>query len=400
MTNRDLPTTSTGEDDEAVVLTRGQLDALLARIDRLEPERAGPAPRPAQAGRGPTTPKAGPGGTVTGPSGPARVGRRRALAGLAGAAAAGTAAALGSSAPAAADDGDPLLLGEINEASTTTEIHFSDDEQGFMEPGLSVIDGDDGGDASGPPAIYAYAQGDAFSVGLRAVAGGTAQVALMATAVDGTAAELYSASTVGNALLALSDNIGIAADGPNGQIQLSPNIVSPLELTGTTLNGTLYSQATPNPTGGGTLWACVHHGTPGTWRKIVGHDTAGAFHILPTPIRVYDSRAGTVPAQGPKTPLAPGTARTIDLKHNGSGVPAGATGVLLTVLLVNAANANANMTVWANDKAKPQSNTMVWGGATGRFTGTAVTAVDAQARVKVDASHATNIVLDVVGYYR
>lgn len=58
------------------------------------------------------------------------------------------------------------------------------------------------------------------------------------------------------------------------------------------------------------------------------------------------------------------------------------------------------MTVWANDKPKPQSNTVVWGGSTGRFTGTAVTALDAQARIKGDASHTTNIVLDVVGYDR
>jgi hypothetical protein len=149
------------------------------------------------------------------------------------------------------------------------------------------------------------------------------------------------------------------------------------------------------------LWACTESGTPGTWRKVVGQGTAGAFHVLPTPVRVYDSRAGTTPTQGPKTPLPAGNiARDIDCKHNSSGVPAGATAVVLTVLLANAASGAGNLTIWAADKPKPQSNTMVWGGSAGRFTATALSALDAQARIKVGASLSTNIILDVVGYYR
>jgi hypothetical protein len=150
----------------------------------------------------------------------------------------------------------------------------------------------------------------------------------------------------------------------------------------------------------GTLWACVAAGTPGSWRKLAGPTSAGALHLLPSPKRVYDSRPNTSPAQGPKTPLPAGNvARTIDLKHNGSTVPAGARGALVTVLLVNAANASGNFTIWSNSQPKPPSNTLVWGGSAGRFTTLAVTAVDADAKVKIDASHQTNVVLDVVGYY-
>jgi hypothetical protein len=39
----------------------------------------------------------------------------------------------------------------------------------------------------------------------------------------------------------------------------------------------------------GNLWYCIESGTPGSWRKIAGADTAGGFHPA-TPFRVYDSR--------------------------------------------------------------------------------------------------------------
>jgi hypothetical protein len=81
-------------------------------------------------------------------------------------------------------------------------------------------------------------------------------------------------------------------------------------------------------------------------------------------------------------------------------VPSGATGVLLTVLLVNASATNGNLTVWANGTPRPSANTMVWGGAAGRFTTSATSAVDGSVRIQVNASARTDLVLDVVGYYR
>lgn len=148
------------------------------------------------------------------------------------------------------------------------------------------------------------------------------------------------------------------------------------------------------------LWTCVRGAPFNQWRILASPRTAGALHVLPAPARVYDSRPGTAPAVAPKTKLVPNQARTIDLKANSSGVPAGATAALLTILLVNAATGNGNITVWANGVTRPQANTLVWGGATGRFTATATSAVDAQAQVQVLASLATDVVVDVVGYYR
>ena len=57
------------------------------------------------------------------------------------------------------------------------------------------------------------------------------------------------------------------------------------------------------------LWFCVADGAPGTWRKISGPATAGAFHAV-TPGRVYDSRLAM---PGPATPLSLGVTRTISV---------------------------------------------------------------------------------------
>jgi hypothetical protein len=149
------------------------------------------------------------------------------------------------------------------------------------------------------------------------------------------------------------------------------------------------------------VWFCIKSGTPGTHRKVTGPGTAGALHVLPAPVRVYDSRPGTSPTSvGPKGPLVAGTTRVIDLKVNSSKVPAGATAALITILLVNATSGNGNFTAWANGVARPQANTLVWGGSTGRFTAKELTAVDSQARIQVLASLKTDVVIDVVGYYR
>jgi len=85
----------------------------------------------------------------------------------------------------------------------------------------------------------------------------------------------------------------------------------------------------------GNLWLCTVDNST-TFRKLGGPATAGALHILPAPVRVYDSRPGTPPSTGPKTPLAAATARVLDMTVNSSGVPKGATAVMCNLLVVNA----------------------------------------------------------------
>jgi hypothetical protein len=148
------------------------------------------------------------------------------------------------------------------------------------------------------------------------------------------------------------------------------------------------------------LWFCSTSGTPGTWREIAGPDTAGAFHVLPAPKRVYDSRPGTAPSVGSKTKLAPNVARTLDCTVNSSGVPAGATAVMVSLLVVNAPTTPGNLVLWAHGVGKPASDNMVWGGTAGRFSGLSVSAVDSAAKVQVASNVATDFVMDVIGYYR
>ncbi|HEX7135513.1 MAG TPA: hypothetical protein VF228_23255 [Iamia sp.] len=369
--------------EDPVALLRREVQALQARIDQLETERARPAAAaPSEDGA------------------PVRVGRRRALAGLAGAAAAGTVAALASSSPAAADDGDPLTLGVPNFSTSPTSVTVTG---GPTTCGLGVIDGS----ISDPPdgaAVLAHAAGAQFDTSVWALAEGEGITAVRGHSENGMAGFFTSGSTDVPALLAAGFGIGVSAAGAVGQVRLTPETPPPTTFTTEGSTGTLYMQAGQDEETfiDGTLWACVEDGVPGTWRKLAGHDTAGALHIFPAPRRVYDSRPGGVPtAVGPKTPLPAGNvARTLDLKAAASGVPAGATGALVTVLLVNATSGAGNFTIWANDQPKPTANTLVWGGDAGRFTTLAVTSVDSLARVKVDASLQTNLVLDVVGYFR
>lgn len=149
----------------------------------------------------------------------------------------------------------------------------------------------------------------------------------------------------------------------------------------------------------GNLWYCHTRGTPGTWRTLSGPGHAGGFFPHTAPIRAYDSRPGTRPANpGPKTKLATNQTRTINLRPTGAGT-ANTKGVLVHVLLVNATAGNGNFTIWSGGVAKPLANTMVWGGNSGRFSTLTYTNVDRSGNVQIHASLATNVVLDVVGIY-
>lgn len=243
-----------------------------------------------------------------------------------------------------------------------------------------------------------YASNNSSAVGDSAIKGLSTGGA---TAVFGTCNSsgpgVVATSQSGTALRASSSSgVGAAIFGPTVHLRLAAAIGRPAP----NLDATAHAAGDFVVDGDRILWFCVADGTPGTWRRLAGPTSAGQFHVLPAPARIADSRPGGVPTSVvPKTPIAAGSTRVFDLKVNNSGVPAGATAALMTVLLVNASNGNGNLTVWANGVAKPTANTMVWGAGSGRWTATAVTALDSQARIQVNASAQTDIVLDVVGYY-
>jgi hypothetical protein len=237
--------------------------------------------------------------------------------------------------------------------------------------------------------------------------GGNYGVIAQSTSTDPFLAGLFATSTAALGIDSLSSNGtsisarsttggGVQVDAPRFHLRLQNSKIR----SAPTGDAVFHQAGDVVFSTDGTLWGCVQEGTPGVWRKLGGPATAGQFHVLPAPVRVYDSRSGTNPSQGPKTKLSGNVARPIDCTVNGSGVPKGATAVFLTVLAVNAFNGNGNLTIWPNGAARPSGNTLVWGAGNGRWTTTAISGLDANARLQVAASASTDLVLDVVGYYR
>ncbi|MCU0268845.1 MAG: hypothetical protein MUF83_09370 [Acidimicrobiales bacterium] len=151
----------------------------------------------------------------------------------------------------------------------------------------------------------------------------------------------------------------------------------------------------------GDVWFCVATGTPGTWRKLSGPATAGVLHVLATPVRVYDSRPGFAPAFGIKAPLTAGVARDCDLKANGSGVPAGATAVLVSLVATGTTgDAGGFLAIYRNGLAWPGTSNLNWSGPGQNVAVTTLTAVDGSAICKLYANVVTHVVVDVLGYYR
>ena len=137
-------------------------------------------------------------------------------------------------------------------------------------------------------------------------------------------------------------------------------------------------------------------GTDGKWRKLAGPDTAGALHLLASPKRVYDSRPGEPPAIDPKSPLTPNVARTIDPKANSSGVPAQARGVLVTLTVPSLA-AGGFATVWPSGAWPGTSNINF--GPNQTIATTTVVGLGPGATFLVQSNVATNVLIDIVGYY-
>ncbi|MCU1452173.1 MAG: hypothetical protein JWN46_319 [Acidimicrobiales bacterium] len=421
------------EPPEYVAVDRRALAVLDAALTRLAAVEAAVARLEAGGTARSATSSGIPVGQPSAPDEPAgaprRIDRRQAFGKLAGAAAAGAFAAgvVADAQPAAAANGDLIILGSVtNSASNPTGVAISGTGVAY---GFGVTDnGPSSLDLKGP-AILGHAQGSAFSHAGQMIATGSA-VGLAAQAVDGLGAfissvsftALVASSQTGDAATFLSPSTNAA-----GVTISSGGIGMSIETIGDTqasLQTSLGTTAPPPPATSQThlagdlqvdtdgsvsalqrsprsnLWFCVGDGTPGTWRKLAGPATAGAFHVLHAPVRVYDSRPGTSPSTPPKTRLVAGTARTLDVTGNSSGVPKGATAVMCNLLVVNAASGNGNFTIWANGVARPAANNMVWGGSTGRFSSLAVTALDANAKCQVVSNVGTDFVLDIVGYYR
>jgi hypothetical protein len=131
---------------------------------------------------------------------------------------------------------------------------------------------------------------------------------------------------------------------------------------------------------------------------------SGGAHLLPSPLRAYDSRT----ADGP---LGPNQNRTISLATGKDGaqavqlaVPAGATGAIVTLTVtdttVGVGGPGGFLTLYsAALPTPPSTSTINWTGAGQNLATTTQVVVDASGSVKVtDGANATNFVIDVIGY--
>jgi hypothetical protein len=152
------------------------------------------------------------------------------------------------------------------------------------------------------------------------------------------------------------------------------------------------------------LWLCVAAGTPGKWRKIVGLNSAGAFHAI-TPTRVYDSRQ-TLPSPGA---LNGGQTRTISVKDaravNGGAVatanaiPAGATAVAANVTIITTAGAGF-LAVNPGGVTAVTASTINWSAA-GQVVanGISLTLNANRELTVVCEGGSTHFIIDINGYY-
>ena len=151
-----------------------------------------------------------------------------------------------------------------------------------------------------------------------------------------------------------------------------------------------------------TLWYCVTSGAPGKWRRLAGPNTAGAMTLLPSPVRVYDSRAGQAPlGVGPKTPLLTDLDRVVDCTLASSGVPADALGVLINVTAVGQSGGGW-LSVRPNGVGYANTSNVNWttAGQTAANAATVSCGAGATITVRLGGATSSNVIVDIAGYLR
>ena len=185
--------------------------------------------------------------------------------------------------------------------------------------------------------------------------------------------------------------VGIIADGVFGNAWFPAGGASPAGTA--TFPGVLWVD------GGGNWWAAtVDSDTDSVWRKLAGPSTAGQLHILPVPVRVYDSRPGLPPVViGPKSQTVGNTARTIDTTGNGSNVPSNATGVLVNLTIAGPLTPGF-AAAWPTG---PYPGTSSVNFAAGQnVAATTVVGCGPSATIQVLSNTVSDFLIDVIGYYQ
>ncbi len=131
-----------------------------------------------------------------------------------------------------------------------------------------------------------------------------------------------------------------------------------------------------------------------------GAKPAGEAHLLPVPLRAYDSRDNG----GAK--IAALETRTISVATgkdaqgaSSIAVPPGATGAIVTLTVTGTVGPGGFLKLYSAAISEPATSSINWAGANQNLAVTTQVAVDASGQVKVTGgANSTHFVIDVIGY--
>lgn len=176
--------------------------------------------------------------------------------------------------------------------------------------------------------------------------------------------------------------IGVQGQGSRAALKLVPQGSAPAARSDYHEAGEFIEDSS------GSLHVCVSAGYPGSWRKLAGPSTVGAFHVLPSTVRAYDSRTSD-------GSLGSGS-RTLTM----SGVPAGSSAVTVS-LTITQTTGGGYLSLYKAGISFPGNSNLNWYASGQTVAVTTVCAVSAASQLVVRASGSgtTQVIVDVIGYY-
>ena len=152
----------------------------------------------------------------------------------------------------------------------------------------------------------------------------------------------------------------------------------------------------------GAMYLCVESGSPGTWVRVATGPSAyasGASCLLPTPIRLLDTRPNATAPDHPGTPVTGDGKITVPITGQSVGgvsIPAGAVAVIGNVTAVNAV-AHGYLTLWPDGVTQPETSSINFPATTSVANGVTV-ALSTEGKMEIYASQTTDVVFDATGF--
>jgi hypothetical protein len=268
-------------------------------------------------------------------------------------------------------DGEPVLIGQFN-----TNLASSSSSGGPGGP--TVIRGSTTG-PSGDDGHGTYPNRVAMIIGEQHAAG--------QFGVQGVATAPGSPTAAAG--------IGVVATSVSGAALVLSDTSAPIPPLGGGL--TSFWDTGAFVVNGGHVWYCLASGVGNAsqWVKL-----SSTLVLLPAPVRVYDSRPGANPTGvGPKTQLAVGEDRQLNMTVNSSGVPVTASAVLLN-LAVTGTGPSGFLGVFKDGIAYPNNANINWSFPSQNLSNAVTSAVANSGKLRVHCGGSpTDVVIDVIGYY-